>query len=56
MANNIKPIYLNIQAFQKQLMLIKKSWRKESNESPLLFFTRNQANKLDKKIGNEKIM
>ena len=29
---------------------------KESNESPLLYFTRNQANKLGKKIGNEKII
>ncbi len=34
----------------------KKIWRKESNESPLLYFTRNQADKLDKKIGNEKII
>ena len=28
----------------------KQIWRKDSNESPLLFFTRNQANKLNKKI------
>ena len=34
----------------------KKIWRKESNESPLLYFTRNQAKKLDDKIGNEKII
>ena len=34
----------------------KKIWRKESNESPLLFFTRNQANILHKKIGSEKII
>jgi len=34
----------------------KKIWRKESNESPLLYFTRNQAEKLNKKIGNEKII
>ena len=34
----------------------KKIWRKESNESPLLFFTRSQANKLKKNIGNEKII
>ena len=34
----------------------KKIWRKESNESPLLYFTRNQANKLKNKIGNEKII
>ena len=34
----------------------KQIWRKESNESPLLFFTRNQANKLNSKIGNEKVI
>ena len=34
----------------------KKIWRKESNESPLLYFTRNQAEKLNKKIGNEKVI
>ena len=34
----------------------KKIWRKESNESPLRFFTRNQANKLKSKIGNQKII
>ena len=34
----------------------KKIWRKESNESPLLFFTRSQANKLKSGIGNEKII
>ena len=34
----------------------KKIWRKESNESPLLYFTRNQAVKLNKKIGSEKII
>ena len=34
----------------------KKIWRKESNESPLLFFTRSQANKLKSKIGNQKII
>ena len=32
----------------------KKIWRKETNESPLLYFTRNQAQKLKNKIGNEK--
>ena len=32
----------------------KKIWRKESNESPLLFFTRSQATKLKNKIGNSK--
>ncbi len=32
----------------------KKIWRKESDESPLLFFTRNQAQKIKNKIGNEK--
>tara|TARA_B100000575_G_scaffold292751_1_gene301998 strand:- start:6120 stop:7112 length:993 start_codon:yes stop_codon:yes gene_type:complete len=34
----------------------KKIWRKESNESPLLYFTRNQAEKLNSKIGDEKII
>tara|TARA_Y200000002_G_scaffold312506_1_gene269786 strand:+ start:1176 stop:2168 length:993 start_codon:yes stop_codon:yes gene_type:complete len=34
----------------------KKIWREESNESPLLYFTRNQAKKLKNKIGNEKII
>ena len=34
----------------------KKIWRKESNESPLLYFTRNQADKLNKKIGSEKVI
>ena len=34
----------------------KKIWRKDTNESPLLFFTRSQAEKLNSKIGNEKII
>ena len=34
----------------------KKIWRKETNESPLLYFTRNQAEKLKKKIENENII
>ena len=34
----------------------KKIWRKESNESPLLYFTRSQAEKLNKKIGNEDLI
>ena len=34
----------------------KKIWRKESNESPLLYFTRNQAIKLNDKIGNKKLI
>ena len=34
----------------------KKIWRKESNESPLLFFTRNQANKLRDKIGIKRVI
>tara|TARA_X000001036_G_scaffold279952_1_gene260026 strand:+ start:1243 stop:2235 length:993 start_codon:yes stop_codon:yes gene_type:complete len=34
----------------------KKIWRKESNESPLLFFTRSQADKLRNDIGDEKII
>ena len=32
----------------------KKIWRKQSNESPLLFFTRNQAHKLKGVLENEK--
>ena len=34
----------------------KKIWRKETNESPLLYFTRNQSQKLNKKIGNDKVV
>ena len=34
----------------------KKIWRKETNESPLLYFTRSQAQKLNNKIGNDKII
>ena len=34
----------------------KKIWRKDTNESPLLYFTRSQAEKLSSKIGNEKII
>ncbi len=34
----------------------KKIWRKETNESPLLYFTRSQAKKLNSNIGNEKII
>ena len=34
----------------------KKIWKKETNESPLLYFTRNQAQKLNDKIGNNKII
>ena len=34
----------------------KKIWRKETNESPLLYFTRNQAKKLNNKIGNDKLI
>ena len=34
----------------------KKIWRKQSNESPLLFFTRNQAHKLKGVLENEKII
>ena len=34
----------------------KKIWRKETNESPLLYFTRSQAKKLNSKIGNERII
>ena len=34
----------------------KKIWLKERNESPLLFFTRSQAEKLNQKVGNENII
>tara|TARA_B100000963_G_scaffold283408_1_gene252108 strand:+ start:121 stop:1113 length:993 start_codon:yes stop_codon:yes gene_type:complete len=34
----------------------KKIWRRETNESPLLYYTRTQAEKLKSKIGNEKII
>ena len=34
----------------------KKIWRTESNESPLLYFTKNQSNKLSKRIGSETVL
>ena len=34
----------------------KKIWRKDTNESPLLYFTRNQTKKLKDRIGNEKVI
>ena len=34
----------------------KKIWFKETNESPLLYYTREQSNKLKKKISNEKVI
>ena len=34
----------------------KKIWRKENNESPLLFFTREQAKKLNGRIGSDRLM
>ena len=34
----------------------KKIWRKETNESPLLYFTRVQTQKLNDKIGGDKII
>ncbi len=34
----------------------KKIWRKDTNESPLLYFTRSQSQKLSNKIGNDKII
>ncbi len=33
----------------------KKIWRKETNESPLLYFTRNQSKKLGTKIGSNEV-
>ena len=34
----------------------KKIWRKDTNESPLLYFTRSQAEKLNSKIGDNNII
>ena len=34
----------------------KKIWRKDTNESPLLFFTKSQTKKLKDRIGGEKII
>ena len=34
----------------------KQIWRKESNESPLLYFTRSQSSELNNIIGNERII
>ena len=34
----------------------KQIWRAESNESPLLYFTKQQSQKLDKRIGNENVL
>ena len=34
----------------------KKIWRKENNESPLLYFTKQQSAKLEKKIGTDKLL
>ncbi len=34
----------------------KKIWRKDTNESPLLFFTRNQASKLRTRMSSDKII
>ena len=34
----------------------KKIWRKDTNESPLLYFTRSQAEKLNNKIGNDNLI
>ncbi len=34
----------------------KQIWRKDTNESPLLYFTKNQAKKLNGKIGNETVV
>tara|TARA_B100001121_G_scaffold300491_1_gene310413 strand:- start:1271 stop:2263 length:993 start_codon:yes stop_codon:yes gene_type:complete len=40
----------------KTALAYKQIWRKETNESPLLYFTKNQAIKLNKKVGNEKLI
>ena len=34
----------------------KQIWRKDTNESPLLYFTKKQSNELNKKIGSENIV
>ena len=34
----------------------KKIWRKDTNESPLLYFTKNQTHKLKERIGNDKVI
>ena len=34
----------------------KKIWKEDTNESPLLYYTRNQASKLKNKITNEKVV
>ena len=34
----------------------KKIWMEKTNESPLLYFTRNQATKLNNRIGNERVI
>ena len=34
----------------------KKIWRKDTNESPLLYFTKKQSNELNRKIGSENIV
>ena len=34
----------------------KKIWRTETNESPLLYFTRSQSEKLKERIGNKKVI
>ena len=34
----------------------KKIWKKDTNESPLLYFTRSQSQKLNNKIGSDKII
>ena len=36
--------------------MLQKIWRKDSNESPLLYFTKKQTESLDKKIGSEKVI
>ena len=40
----------------KSARAYKKIWFKESNESPLLYYTKAQSNKLKKRIGNEKVI
>ena len=40
----------------KSASAYKKIWFKDTNESPLLYFTKSQTNKLNQKIGNDNII
>ena len=40
----------------KTAQAYKKIWKKDTNESPLLYYTRSQAEKLKKKVGSQNII